>query len=76
MVITPEIRVARQLAIGWGLHSVRTETINDVHEAVVVSHQVVKSEGFAQGGDVFVMTAGAPFGHAGKTNTLRIVDVR
>lgn len=71
--ITPELPVARRLALAWGVHSVHVEhDVRDVPGMVETGCAVARSEGFAMAGDIVVIAAGMPFGQAGTTNLLHI----
>ena len=72
--LTACIHVARQMALVWGAHSVRQADIHDFAEMVDHAIRVARDEGFAQGGDTIVITAGVPFGHSGTTNILRVAE--
>ncbi len=73
--ITPDIEVARQLAIVWGAHSVVTDRPRGFSEIVSKAEEIAQREGFAETGDRIVITAGVPFGCPGNTNILRVADI-
>ena len=74
--ITPELAVARRLALAWGVHSVHVDGgISDVPDMVERAGTVARAEGFAVAGDTVVIAAGMPFGSAGTTNLLHIAKV-
>jgi pyruvate kinase len=75
LAITPDVAVARRMALMWGAHSVRTEEIHSYEEMVKLADATVRSEGFAQLGDLVVVVAGIPFGQSGSTNNLRVIRV-
>jgi pyruvate kinase len=71
--ITPELPVARRLALVWGVHSVHVEhDVSDVPGMVATGCAVARDEGFAAPGDIVAIAAGMPFGTAGTTNLLHI----
>ncbi|SEB22146.1 pyruvate kinase [Variovorax sp. YR216] len=71
--ITPEMPVARRLALAWGVHSVHVEhDVHDVPGMVETACAVARNEGYAEPGDIVVIAAGMPFGKAGTTNLLHI----
>jgi pyruvate kinase len=71
--ITPELPVARRLALAWGVHSVHVEhDVSDVPGMVETGCAVARDEGYAKPGDIVVIAAGMPFGQAGTTNLLHI----
>jgi pyruvate kinase len=72
--LTPNIGVARRLALGWGVHSVHAQDVSDVQEMVDGGLAAVRRDGFAQAGDHVVMIAGMPFSMAGSTNLMRIAQ--
>jgi len=67
--ISPELAIARRLAMAWGVHSVHDDsTVEDVPQMVDKACAAAREEGFAQPGDVIAVAAGMPFGVAGTTN--------
>jgi pyruvate kinase len=75
LAITPDLQVARQMALLWGAHSVHSEDISSYEEMVAVARDVVKDEAFAKPGDSVVIVAGIPFGRSGSTNNLRVFSI-
>ncbi|MGF1649895.1 MAG: pyruvate kinase [Hyphomicrobiaceae bacterium] len=74
--LTPNRQTARQLALVWGVHSVKTrDDITGFIDMVGKSTRIARREGLAGNGDRVVITAGVPFGKAGTTNILRIAVV-
>ncbi|HXP95508.1 MAG TPA: pyruvate kinase [Telmatospirillum sp.] len=73
--ITPDIEVARRLAIVWGSHSVVTDKPRSFAEICSKAEAIAKREGFAKVGERIVITAGVPFGCPGYTNILRVADI-
>ncbi|MEN3952510.1 pyruvate kinase [Iodidimonas sp. SYSU 1G8] len=76
LVLTPRIETARRLTIGWGLHGFIGEDANNFSDMVEKARRIAKQTGFARTGDFIVVTAGDPFGTPGRTNVLRIAEVR
>ncbi|MFP4314480.1 MAG: pyruvate kinase, partial [Alphaproteobacteria bacterium] len=77
--LSPDMRVVRRLALSYGVYGVHApETQNEEDFTGPAEHAgtILKSCGFAQAGDKFIMTAGMPFGTPGSTNILRIAWVR
>jgi pyruvate kinase len=72
---TPSVETARRLCLVWGVHSVTTEDIRDFDDMVKRASQIARQEGFAQGGERIVITAGVPLGTTGATNMLRVAFV-
>jgi pyruvate kinase len=73
--ITPNLAVARRLALVWGVHSVHTEGVKDISEMVTKALAIARAEDFAKPGEYLAIAAGMPFGSAGTTNLLHIARV-
>jgi pyruvate kinase len=74
--LTPEREIARRLALAWGLHPVHVASdVNSVDDIVSIARATAQSEGYASPGDTIVVTAGMPFGNAGTTNQLHVINV-
>ncbi len=74
--LTPDPLTARRLAVVWGVHAVVTPDAHSMSDAVAKATRIALSEGFARPGGEVVVAAGVPFGQAGTTNALRVVEVR
>ena len=72
---TPDLAVSRRLCLLWGAHSVLSEEIHTYEEMVERAVAAAQAEEFARPGDTMVVVAGIPFGQAGTTNNLRVVQV-
>ena len=75
LAITPDLQVARRMALMWGAHSVHSEDIHSYEEMVKIAEATVRSEDFARPGDLVVVVAGIPFGQSGSTNNLRVIRI-
>jgi pyruvate kinase len=73
LALTPNETVSRQLSLLWGVHSVRSDDIENVAAMVEQSKRIAADEGFARESDVIVVVAGVPFGSSGHTNNIRVV---
>lgn len=73
--LTPNLPIARQLALVWGVHSMRTRDVDSFGEMMGKSVRVSMREEFALKGDSIVIVAGIPFGIPGGTNILHIATV-
>jgi pyruvate kinase len=73
--VTPNEKSARQLALLWGVHSVKSEEIGSFREMVERAAGHARNEGYAKRGDNIVVIAGVPFGQAGTTNNIRVLSV-
>ncbi|GAC1497913.1 MAG: hypothetical protein NVS2B1_06560 [Bradyrhizobium sp.] len=67
--------MSRQLCLLWGAHSVLSEDIHSYEEMVDRAAEAALAEAFAQPLESIVVVAGIPFGEAGTTNNLRVVQI-
>lgn len=75
LVLTPNLRTARRLAMTWGLHCVHTQDARSFQDMIdKACYWAYKTEMVDVGARIIIM-AGMPFGSPGKTNTLRIARV-
>jgi len=75
LCLTPNLGVARRLALCWGAHCVKTADINSFSDMVSKACRAARRDEFAVGGERVVIVAGVPFGTPGTTNILRIAWV-
>jgi pyruvate kinase len=75
LAITPDQRVSRQLCLLWGAHTVLSEDIHTYEEMVSRATEAALAEAFARPAESIVVVAGIPFGEAGTTNNLRVVQI-
>lgn len=73
--ITPNLAIARRLALVWGVHSTVSTDVGNVDDMVTTACRIAREEGFAKTGDQIAITAGMPFGQPGTTNLLRIAEI-
>ncbi|MCG3209049.1 MAG: Pyruvate kinase [Anaerolineae bacterium] len=75
LALSAQEKPRRLLALTWGVESARVDTIQNTKHMVYLSfHQAIKC-GYAAVGDIVVLTAGTPYGTAGRTNMLKIEEV-
>ncbi len=75
LALTPVLKTSRQLTLVWGTHPVLTDDIFSVTQMVEAACNLAKHENFVPTVDYVVITAGVPFGQAGRTNMVRIEKV-
>ncbi len=75
LVLTPNLKTARMLALVWGLHCVYTADAKNFADMVDKACKLAFAEGFAKRSERVVIMAGVPFGTPGSTNILRIAWV-
>jgi pyruvate kinase len=73
--VTPDERVSRQLCLLWGAHSVRSDDVASSDEINQMAEMHALAEGFAKPNDLIIVVSGAPFGQAGTTNNLRVLQL-
>jgi len=73
--LTTNVTIARRLALGWGIHPIAADDVDDFDHMIEVAVKHAKSSGLAKKNDRIVITAGVPFGTLGATNILRIARV-
>ncbi len=69
----PESR--RRLALTWGVESELTEPIRNTKHMVDLAFEQATRHGVAVPGDHLVITAGTPYGTAGRTNMLKVEQI-
>lgn len=73
--LTPDLRVARRLALVWGVVSIVADDITSTDEMEEMAIKALKGADVCQTGDTVLITAGVPFGVPGSTNLLRMTTV-
>lgn len=71
LAITPNEVAYRQLAMSWGIDAILADDISSSAQMVAVANRWILKTGVAKPGDLFVITAGMPFGVSGTTNLIR-----
>ena len=75
LVLTPQRRVARRVALLWGAHSVVTRDIKNFEEMIGKGKRMALRHGFGEAGSKLIVLAGVPFGTPGSTNLLHVVSL-
>ena len=75
LAITPDEHVSRRLCLLWGAHSVLAADVANYEEMVQRAVDCALEEEFARPSELIVVVAGIPFGRAGSTNNLRVVQI-
>jgi pyruvate kinase len=65
----------RRLALTWGVDTFLVDQILNTRHMVHISFRQAIRSGYAQPGDIIIITAGTPYGLAGRTNMLKIEEV-
>lgn len=72
LALTSKPDSRRRLALTWGVESDLVEDINNTKHMVSLAFQQVLERNLAAAGDTIVITAGTPYGTAGRTNMLKV----
>ena len=75
LAVTPDLAVSRRLCLLWGAHSILSGNVHSYEEMVTRSAETAMAEDFARPPDQIVVVAGIPFGQAGTTNNLRVIQL-
>lgn len=75
LCLTPNLDVARRLALSYGANPVVVSVMDRFETMIDVAKQQATANNFVAPGDSIVITAGELHGQPGKTNTLRVVQV-
>jgi pyruvate kinase len=71
IAMTPFERVARRMALSWGVESLLVQPYDSIDALITVAEDRVVAEGIGRSGETIVITSGMPVGTGG-TNLLRI----
>ncbi|WP_132252129.1 pyruvate kinase [Methylobacterium segetis] len=75
LAMTPSELVSRQLCLLWGTQSVLSADIASYEEMVDLASAEAVRHGYARSHEHIVVVAGIPFGRAGTTNNLRVLEI-
>jgi len=73
--ITPSLETARRLKLSWGVYPIKVGPLDTEAELVAASEAAMAELELGKTGDEMVITAGVPFGRAGRTNMLRLAKL-
>jgi pyruvate kinase len=75
LALTSQPATRRRLALTWGVESDLVENIQDTDHMVKLAFEHVLRRGIAALGETIVITAGTPYGTAGRTNMLKVEQI-
>lgn len=75
MAFTPNDKIARELALCWGVQSYVTDEFTDTDSMVVTVQNALTHAGFVSRGDQVVIVAGNPGRTLCQTNSLRVYQM-
>ncbi len=74
--ITPNIKVARKMALVWGVISVISDDLDAIEQISVIAEEKAMEKGLIEKGDKMIITAGVPFKERGTTNLMHIKEIK
>jgi pyruvate kinase len=72
IAVTPSEKVARRLALNWGVISVLAPAMRSTDELIEKSVAIALNSGYVSKGDLVVIAAGVPVSLAGSTNMMKV----
>ncbi|SHE69579.1 pyruvate kinase [Clostridium fallax] len=76
VAITPDEKVAKKLALSWGVLPIVAEKMNSTDEMMEKSVEIAKANNLVKAGDTVVIAAGVPVAEVGTTNLLKVSTVK
>ena len=76
LAVTPDVSVARKMALVWGAKSfINKDSFKSFDKVEDIAVKIAVENGFAHSGDHIIITAGFPLGKKGRTNMLHTVYI-
>ncbi|MDQ0150720.1 pyruvate kinase [Eubacterium multiforme] len=75
IAITPEEKVAKQLAFSWGVYAIVAGRMESTDEMMEKSIEIAEKNELIKKGDTVIITAGVPVEKVGTTNLMKITVV-
>lgn len=72
IAVTPYDRVARSLALNWGVFPIVADKTETTDELIDKSVDIALETGYVKKGDVVVIAAGIPVNYVGTTNMMKV----
>jgi len=72
IAVTPSVKVARSLALNWGVIPVLAPAMRTTDELIEKSVAISLNSGYVAKGDLVVIAAGVPVSLAGSTNMMKV----
>lgn len=76
IAVTPCEKVAKSLALSFGVYPVVAPQMTSTDEMLEKSVEIAKADGFVKTGDTVVIAAGIPVQEVGATNLLKVTEVK
>lgn len=75
LAATFDEHTCRYLTLCWGIHAYKVEKVNSTDALFNVATNLALDKGFANEGDLIMITAGVPIGESGTTNLMKIQQI-
>jgi len=72
IAVTPSRKVARSLALNWGVFPISAPKMNSTDELIEKSVAISLNTGYVEKGDLVVIAAGIPVSLSGSTNMMKV----
>lgn len=72
LACTPYERVARALALNWGVVPAITPQLVDTDDLIAKTTKIALKENYVENGDIVVIVAGVPMNYIGSTNMMKV----
>lgn len=72
IAVTPYEKVARSLALNWGVYAIQAEKVESTDELMEKCAEVALERRYVSKGDLVVMVAGVPANYVGSTNMMKV----
>lgn len=72
IAVTPSGKVARKLALNWGVFPILSNRTESTDELIEKSVDISLKTGFIKKGDLVIIAAGIPVSYSGTTNMLKV----
>ena len=72
IAVTPSEKVARKVALNWGVFTILTKKVESTDELIDKSVDMALKTGYVKKGDLVVIAAGIPVSYSGTTNMLKV----
>ncbi|MFC1574074.1 pyruvate kinase [Candidatus Latescibacterota bacterium] len=76
LAISPNESIRRRLSLFWGVRTCLVEDVLDTDHMADTAGKITKAKGFAETGDIIVITSGTPIGVTGTTNLLNVHRIK
>ena len=76
IAVTPSEKVAKKLALAWGVLAIVADRFATTDEMMEKAVEIAKTNNLVKAGDTVVISAGVPVAEVGTTNLLKISEVK